>query len=94
MGKIRVEGRLVCANEAQAEIARTHLPEHIRLSREEPGNLRFDLAPSDDPLVWTLSEVFESPEAFAAHQARTKASTWGQVSGEITRDFTVIEDEA
>ncbi|SIN92586.1 putative quinol monooxygenase [Vannielia litorea] len=94
MGQIRVEGRLICETEAQAEIARTHLPEHIRLSRAEPGNLRFDITQGDDPLVWHLSEAFESAEAFAAHQARTKDSTWGEVSAGIIRDFTVTEDEA
>ena len=94
MARIHVQGRLICETDAQAEIARTHLPEHIRLSRAEPGNLHFDLVQSEDPMVWTLDELFESPAAFEAHQARTRASTWGKVSGEIRRDFTVTETEA
>ncbi|MGR3795048.1 putative quinol monooxygenase [Vannielia sp. SX4] len=94
MGQIRVEGRLICTTEAQAETARKLLPEHIRLSRAEPGNIHFNLTQGDDPMVWHLDELFESPEAFAAHQARTKSSAWGESSGEITRDFTVTEEEA
>ncbi|MBS8228131.1 putative quinol monooxygenase [Vannielia litorea] len=94
MGKIHVTGRLVCKTEAEAEIARTHLPEHIRLSRAEPGNLRFDLTQGEDPMVWHLDELFESAEAFAAHQARTKDSAWGKASSGITREFTVSEEEA
>ena len=94
MARIHVTGRLICQTEEQAGIARTHLPEHIRLSREEPGNLRFDLTQGDDPMVWHLDELFESAEAFAAHQARTKESAWGKASAGITRDFTVTEVEA
>lgn len=94
MGKIRVTGRLICQSEEEAKIARSLLPEHIRLSREEPGNLRFDLTQGDDPMVWHLDELFESPEAFAAHQARTRDSAWGRASGGIARDFTVTEEAA
>ncbi|QDC09548.1 antibiotic biosynthesis monooxygenase [Oceanicola sp. D3] len=94
MGKIQVTGRLICTSEADAEIARTHLPEHIRLSRAEPGNIRFDLTQGDDPMIWHLDELFESPQAFEAHKERTKDSAWGRASASITRDFTVTELEA
>ncbi|WP_299905516.1 GNAT family N-acetyltransferase [uncultured Paracoccus sp.] len=88
---IALTGRLVCDETAQMLTALTLLPDHSRLSRAEPGNLRFDLAQSEDPMVWTLDELFADAEAFAAHQARTAASDWGRSSTEIRRDFTRSE---
>ena len=84
---VALTGRLICADTQQMLTALTLLPDHARLSRAEPGNLRFDLAQSEDPMVWTLSELFADAEAFAAHQARTRASDWGRASGDIARDF-------
>lgn len=38
-------------------------------SRKEPGNHRFDVLRSpDDPLAYTIYEVFESEAAFLAHK--------------------------
>lgn len=88
---LHVQGRLICQNEAQARIARENLPEHIRLTREEPGCVSFEVTPTDDPFVWALNETFTSAETFRAHQARTKASHWGRVSEGILRDFEVTE---
>lgn len=88
---IALTGRLICADTAQMLTALGHLPDHSRLSRAEPGNLRFDLAQGDDPLIWTLSELFADEAAFAAHQARTRDSDWGRASGDIRRDFTRAE---
>ena len=84
---IALTGRLICADMGQMMLALELLPEHGRLSRGEPGNLRFDLAQGDDPLEWSLSELFADDAAFAAHQARTKDSAWGRQSVEIRRDF-------
>lgn len=85
---IALHGRLICADMAQLMTALELLPDHVAASRAEPGCLRFDIAQSeDDPMVWTLSEIFVDAAAFAAHQARTAASPWGQRSGAIARDF-------
>ncbi|MFN3279087.1 MAG: putative quinol monooxygenase [Paracoccus hibiscisoli] len=84
---IALHGRLICADMAQLMIALELLPDHVAASRAEPRCLRFDIAQSDDPMVWTLSEVFADAAAFAAHQARTAASPWGQRSQALTRDF-------
>ena len=92
MGIVRVEGRIICKSEDEAALVREMMPEHVRLTREEPGNIHFDATQGDDPMVWHLSESFESAEAFAAHQARTKNSDWGRASGAIERDITVRED--
>ncbi|MDQ1900064.1 GNAT family N-acetyltransferase [Paracoccus sp. WLY502] len=80
-------GRLVCQDAGQMMTALSLLPEHLRLSREEPGCLRFDLWQDEDPLIWNLSELFIDAEAFAAHGARTADSAWGRESAGIGRDF-------
>lgn len=88
---IHVTGSLICANDAQRQIVLAYLPAHIAASRAEPGCVKFDVQPTDDPLVWQLDECFASAGDFAAHQQRTKASLWGQVSSEIGRDYTLTE---
>ncbi len=89
---IVVEGRLICASAAQAARVAAHLPEHARLSRAEPGCLRFDIAPDPaDPLIWTLDEAFVDAAAFAAHRARSAASNWARASDGVARELRVSE---
>ena len=88
---IALSGHLTCADMSQMMLALDLLPDHVALSRAEPGNLRFDLSQTEDPLIWRLDELFADAEAFAAHQARTKASEWGQRSKDIARAFDRIE---
>lgn len=80
-------GRLICRDAAQMMAALSLLPDHIRLSREEPGCLHFDLWQDEDPMVWHLSELFVDADAFAAHGQRTEASEWGREGADIGRDF-------
>ncbi|KFE35387.1 putative quinol monooxygenase [Thioclava atlantica] len=48
---LTLTGRLICATEEEAAIVRAHLPEHIRLTRAEPGCERFEVRQGADPLV-------------------------------------------
>ena len=89
--RIALTGRLLCRSEAEAAAVRDHLPEHIRLTRAEPGCLSFDVAATDDPLVWSVAELFETRAAFDAHQARTRASAWFAATRGIPRDYVVEE---
>ncbi|MDO5631504.1 MAG: GNAT family N-acetyltransferase [Paracoccus sp. (in: a-proteobacteria)] len=84
-------GRLICADMNQMLLAMRLLPDHITASRAEPGCLRFDIAQDNDPMIWHLNELFTDTTAFAAHQSRTQASTWGQNSAAIRRDFTATD---
>lgn len=86
---IRVTGTLACATAEQADRVRAHLPDHIRLSRAEPGCLTFNVEPTDNPLVWRLDESFVDQAALAAHQARTRASAWFAATSDLRRDFVV-----
>jgi quinol monooxygenase YgiN len=86
---IRVTGRLICATSEDAAIVARHLPEHIRLSRAEPGCLNFDVTQSADPLVWVLDETFADRAAFDAHGARMRGSAWFAATAHLKRDFQV-----
>ncbi|MDP3196502.1 hypothetical protein [Tabrizicola sp.] len=44
-GEVRLTGHLVCAFQEDVETLRTHLPEHVRLTRAEPGCLSFAVDP-------------------------------------------------
>lgn len=88
---IAVTGTLTCSTAEEADLVRQHLPEHIRLSRAEPGCVKFNVDPTDNPLVWRLDEAFVDRQAFEAHQARTRGSIWFQVSSSLARDFLVEE---
>ncbi|MFN4191709.1 MAG: putative quinol monooxygenase [Tabrizicola sp.] len=88
---IRVTGTLTCLTAREAEIVRAHLPEHIRLSRAEPGCLTFNVDPTTDPLIWCLGETFADNAAFEAHQARTRGSAWFAATATLKRDFSIRE---
>jgi (4S)-4-hydroxy-5-phosphonooxypentane-2,3-dione isomerase len=48
-----------------------------RNSRQEPGNLRFDvIRGTTDPLSFALYEVYQDEEAFKAHQQTTHYARW------------------
>ena len=85
---VALSGHLTCHDPAQMFLVLDLLPEHVNLSRAEPGNLRFDLTQADDPMRWRLDELFADEAAFAAHQDRTRASRWGTESAWLGRDFT------
>jgi quinol monooxygenase YgiN len=88
-GHVRLTGRLICRSGTEARTVRQHLPEHLRLTRLEPGCLSFDVTQGDDPMIWHVAETFRDAEAFAAHQTRTRASAWWAATAQILRDFTV-----
>ena len=93
MTKVHLTGRLICETPAELTIVETYLPDHIRLTRQEPGCEMFEVARSaTDPMVWEVNERFASQEAFDAHQARGAASVWGRESAGIKRDFTITRD--
>ena len=84
-----LNGTLRCETEAQADRVRAALPEHIRLTRAEPGCLSFEVTPSADPRIWTVAERFVDAAAFEAHQTRSAASPWARETEGIPRDYVV-----
>ncbi len=76
------------------EEIRAALPAHIRLTRAEPGCLRFDVVESDDiPGRFDVSEDFTDRAALSAHQARVKAAHWGRITRGMPRFYTVTGPE-
>lgn len=66
------------------------LPVHIARTQAEPGCLSFSVVPC--PTVagrFLVSEVFVNQDAFDAHQARTKASDWFQITAGIAREYKI-----
>jgi quinol monooxygenase YgiN len=91
-GAIRLSGTLICASQEEAALVATHLPEHIRLTRLEPGCLSFEVTQTDDSVIWRVEELFSDGAAFEAHQDRAKASTWGAATRAIRREFQISTD--
>lgn len=90
---VRLSGTLTCGSEAERRLVLECLPEHVRLTRQEPGCISFDVIQSpDDPMVWMVDERFSSQEAFDDHQQRTRASVWGQRTRLIARDYRVVTE--
>ena len=84
---LSLSGQLRCADIGQLLRALDLLPEHAELSRAEPGNLRFDLAQTENPMIFGLDELYADEDAFQAHRTRLHDSRWGAESHGITRDF-------
>ena len=94
MTTVHLTGQLICATPTDVAIVETHLPEHVALTRAEPGCVSFAVTSTDDPLVWDVAEVFEDDESFAAHQARVASSEWGRATAAIERRYLVTRSPA
>jgi quinol monooxygenase YgiN len=70
-------------------VVETHLAEHLRLTRAEPGCISFDVTQTDNPLVWRVEELFADRAAFDFHQQRTRASAWFTATSAIPRDYEI-----
>ena len=92
MMAVHLTGQLICTNDTDAALVRRLLPDHIRLTRAEPGCEMFDVTPSATPLIWDVAERFTTQADFDAHQTRTRASAWGQQTGHIARNFAIHTD--
>ena len=88
-GKVYLDGYLEVPPDRAAAVAEA-LPDHITLTRAEPGCLAFDVTPSpSDPTRFLVSEIFADRAAFEAHQARAKASAWAEVTSGLKRHYTI-----
>ncbi len=88
---IRLRGQLRCMTADEATTVLAHKAEHIRLTRAEPACLTFDIAETDDPMVFEVMESFRDRAGFESHQARTRDSAWFAATRHILRDFRVEE---
>ncbi len=87
--KIVLSGFIAVAH-AEVEVVLKHLPEHVALTLAEPGCLVFEVRQrAGTPTIFDVYEEFQDAEAFAGHQARVKASSWGAVTKDVERTYTV-----
>ena len=90
MPRITLAGFLICRCLEEGDRVAALLPEHIRLTRSEPGCLRFDVVRSmADPVRFAVYETFTDRQAFDAHQARTRASPWWTATQHIPREYKI-----
>lgn len=87
---IILTGQLICQNAAEIALVAEFLPQHIELTRSEPGCISFEVVQTGDPKVWDVAERFTDALSFERHQARIKASEWGHVTAGIKRSYTVL----
>ena len=92
-GSVRLSGKLICASEQEVEIVNSCLPEHIRLTRSEPGCISFDVRQTDDPMIWEVEERFLDRKSFEHHQLRTRASEWWTATAGIAREYEISSPE-
>ncbi|MEI2686851.1 MAG: antibiotic biosynthesis monooxygenase [Cypionkella sp.] len=88
---IRLRGQLICTTDAEQAAVHLHMSAHIAASRAEPACLSFDIAATDDPMVFEVMEAFRDRAGFDAHQARTRISPWWQATKDILRAFRMEE---
>ena len=89
---VRLAGKLICASQEEVVLVAIHLPEHIRLTRLEPGCVSFEVAQIDDSMIWRVEELFSDRAAFEAHQERAKGSIWGSATRAIRREYQISTD--
>lgn len=89
-----LSGFLVCRSLEEADRVAALLPEHVRLTRAEPGCLRFEVWRSHaDPCRFAVTERFRDRAAFEAHQARTAATIWSRATRGIPRDYVIHDGD-
>jgi len=89
MEKIVLRGRLVVPAEEMDAVLQA-LPEHIALSRNEPGCLKFEVSRCEQQSnTLEVYEEFVNKAAFEAHQQRTQASAWARVSVNAKREYVL-----
>ena len=89
MSKVTLQGTIQVP-EADRDAVVAALPEHITLTRQEPGCLVFEVTPDDSrPGRYTVFEEFSDASAFRTHQARVKTSPWGAITRDVERHYTI-----
>lgn len=78
--------------ESDLEMVKSELKNHINLTLDEPGCILFKVTQNDsDPCRFDVYEEFKDKASFELHQARVKASHWGEVSVNVERHYIVSD---
>ncbi|MEP2947222.1 MAG: antibiotic biosynthesis monooxygenase [Lentilitoribacter sp.] len=91
--KIHLNGHLDVPQERWESVMQA-LPEHIALTHAEEGCISFEVVPSEQIRNRLMvAEVFKDRASFDAHQTRTKASPWFEITTGIPREYEITEVE-
>ncbi|HQU69349.1 MAG TPA: antibiotic biosynthesis monooxygenase [Albidovulum sp.] len=94
MPRVALNGFLICRSLEEADRVSHLLPNHIRLTRAEPGCLKFEVFRSQaDPVRFAVSELFRDRASFDAHQARTSDTIWARATKGIPREYRITEED-
>lgn len=89
MPEVTLTGHIVVPTSDLDAVA-AELPNHIRLTRDEPGCLEFCVTRDENvPAIYHVSERFDSSRAFSQHQDRVRASKWGSITANVERHYTI-----
>jgi quinol monooxygenase YgiN len=75
---------------ADLERVRRALPEHLRLTRSEPGCQSFTVTEQEGG-IFQVDETFINKAAFQAHQTRIRGTDWEAASASAARDYRTWE---
>lgn len=93
MTKVLLKGYVIARDKDIPRIE-AELPKHIELTLQEKGCIAFQVSQdTDNKNRFDVYEEFTDKKAFEAHQARAKASSWGQVSQNLERHYHVMEGD-
>ncbi|MDN3611656.1 putative quinol monooxygenase [Vibrio ostreicida] len=94
MKKIVLSGHIDVLENELAVITQA-LEAHRVLTRQEPGCILFEVTQCQTHSTrFHVYEEFIDRQAFESHQARVKASYWGQVTENVSRCYRIEERSA
>jgi len=89
MQKFSLKGHIDVPADRLADVAAA-LPAHIVAAHAEAGCISFEVVPCDRVSGrFLVSEVFTNQAAFDAHQTRTKAPPWAEITTGIPREYKI-----
>ena len=91
MSKIILKGFIIVP-ETDLCAVQEELKNHKKLTLEEPGCIEFKVTQNEsNPLRFDVYEEFKDKLSFDLHQARVRASRWGEVSVNVERHYETME---
>jgi len=89
LSKLILKGHIVVAEEDLAAIKKA-LPEHSKLTKQEPGCLKFEIKQDpENENIFNVHEEFVDSDAFAAHKLRMKNTEWTAAAVNVERYFKI-----